>query len=83
MNLLIRSQSGKGLINVECVDGIGLNDIFDDFRLIVSSKGENYLIGQYSTLEKATKVLDMIEEAYLDEAFCYTFHMPADDEVEV
>lgn len=45
------------------------------------------VLGKYSTKEKAIKVLDMIEEAYLDANDDYVhnivFHMPEDSEVDV
>ena len=40
------------------------------------------LIGEYSTEEKALKVLDRIEELIANQCGL-TFYMPADDEVEV
>ena len=41
---------------------------------------EGYLIGKYSTEEKALKVLDRIEEL-IQHQYKLTFQMPQDDEV--
>ncbi len=43
---------------------------------------EGYLIGKYSTEEKALKVLDQFGE-HLENPFRLVFQMPQDDEVEV
>lgn len=54
----------------------------------IQSEHSHEMIGEYSTWAKALKVMDMIEEQYLD--FCCNYHaksgvfqMPADEEVEV
>ena len=43
--------------------------------------GCSYLLGEYSTKKKAIKVLDMIQEAYVNGHINY--QMPEDSEVEV
>lgn len=43
---------------------------------------DGYLIGKYSTEEKALKVLDDVEN-YLKGPYGIVFQMPQDDEVEV
>lgn len=44
---------------------------------------ERYFLGEYSTEEKAIKVLDMIEDSYRNMAFTdgVVFQMPQDSEV--
>nr|DAX64117.1 MAG TPA: hypothetical protein [Caudoviricetes sp.] len=42
---------------------------------------DDYVIGHYSSKEKAMKVLDMIQEAYVNGHIDY--QMPADSEVEI
>lgn len=66
----IRSQDRKILTEIHDVE------IDSGFKVW----GSGSLIGEYSTEEKALKVLDRIEE--LIENQCgLTFYMPADDEV--
>ena len=81
--MLIRSQDNKKLVNLRNVECISIRT--DDETTDIWCGG--YLVGEYSTEEKAIKVLDMFERRYLD--FCYNYHsksgvfqMPADEEVE-
>lgn len=96
MKLLIRSQSGNSLLNLNCTTGIGLNEGLGGFLLVAVANGKEYKIAKYSTEQKALNVLDMIEEHYdepiyhsdigsgeIAEYRAKTFKMPADDEVEV
>lgn len=75
--MLIRSQDKSRLINLnntqelrlwECAQGFNITDCVCP-------------IGYYSTREKAMKVMDMIQEAYVNGHIDY--QMPADSEVEV
>ena len=75
--MLIRSQDKSRLINFnnirelrfwECAQGFDITDCVCP-------------IGCYSTKEKAMKVLDMIQEAYVNGHIDY--QMPEDSEVEV
>ena len=65
----IRSQNRKILTEIHDVE-------------IDKVWGSGSLIGEYSTEEKALKVLDRIEELIANQCGL-TFYMPADDEVEV
>lgn len=68
--MFIRSQDRKILTEIHDVE------IDSGFKVW----GSGMLIGEYSTEEKALKILDRIEE--LIENQCgLTFYMPADDEV--
>lgn len=58
--MLIRSQDNKILINFDNAESICITKIDND----VVVWGGGHLIAEYSTEEKAVKVLDMIEQAY-------------------
>ena len=81
--MLIRSQDNKKIINLDNVESISVSTLDGSAVIWCGSR----LIGEYSTEERAIKVLDMFERRYLD--FCCNYHsksgvfqMPADDEVE-
>ena len=90
--MLIRSQNKELLVNFNVSAGIEIEE--RNTKTVVTSyiTGCSYLLGEYSTKEKALKVLDMIQEAY--ERYEYekvfktgltlfeTFQMPEDSEVE-
>lgn len=86
--MIIRSQDKKGFVNLENIDTVCMNDEFDIYAFNGTSKS---FIGEYSTEEKAIKVLDMIcnfyaehlEELKYDEApfVRVFFSMPQDSEV--
>ena len=94
--MLIRSQSGNSLINLNHSVGIGITEAFDGVLIMCQSTTDEYKLGKYSSEEKAIKVLDMIEE-HVNEPIYHTdvgdgeiaeyrhttFTMPEDDEVEV
>ena len=91
--MLIRSQNKEILVNFNVSAGIEIEE--RNTKTVVTSyiTGCSYLLGEYSTKEKAMKVLDMIQEAY--ERYEYekvfktgltlfeTFQIPEDSEVEV
>ena len=91
--MLIRSQNKELLVNFNVSAGIKIEE--GNAKTVVTSyiTGCSYLLGEYSTKEKALKVLDMIQDAY--ERYEYekvfktgltlfeTFQMPEDSEVEV
>ena len=91
--MLIRSQNKELLVNFNVSAGIEIEE--RNTKTVVTSyiTGCSYLLGEYSTKEKALKVLDMIQEAY--ERYEYekvfktgltlfdTFQIPEDSEVEV
>lgn len=81
----IRSQDKRQLIKA--------NKLFVKFGTItcVDSTWDDYVIGEYSTEEKAMKVLDMICDAIVSYessktedvgVFTMIFEMPSDEEVE-
>lgn len=90
--MLIRSQDKELLVNFNVSAGIEIEE--RNTKTVVTSyiTGCSYLLGEYSTKEKALKVLDMIQDAY--ERYEYekvfktgltlfeTFQMPEDSEVE-
>lgn len=84
--MLIRSQNKEVLTNLDQTTSI----IYEDFSNSIIAYGhtKSYVrLGNYTTKEKAMKVLDMIEEKYFDANCTYkvsnvVFHMPADTEVE-
>lgn len=79
--MLIRSQNKELLVNFNVSAGIEIEE--RNTKTVVTSyiTGCSYLLGEYSTKEKALKVLDMIQEAYLNGRIVY--QMPADSEVVV
>lgn len=74
--MLIRSQDNKTLLNFTQFINIG-----EHGKGAVIYVNNLYPAGEYSTAEKALKVLDMIQEAYINGHIDY--QMPEDSEVEV
>ena len=77
---------------VSVVKQVCILELFISFYLIVVKDGDDFIIsslegenkctlGKYSTKEKAMKVLDMIQEAYVNGHIDY--QIPEDSEVEV
>ena len=64
--MLIRSQDKETLINFNNSIVIDIMDIEGVVKIICSYSCEDYIIGHYSSKTKALKVLDMIQEAYMD-----------------
>ena len=79
--MLIRSQNKELLVNFNVSAGIEIEE--RNAKTVVTSyiTGCSYLLGEYSTKAKAMKVLDMIQEAYVNGHIDY--QMPDDSEVEV
>lgn len=94
--MIIRSQNKKAIVNLNMIDTIEERD--NQIRYFSGGGMETVgLLGQYSTEEKAIKVLDMIQNTYtqygtLKDGFgsihgafnipkC--FQMPSDESVEV
>ena len=84
----IRSQDRKTLVNADKFSASKEHEVFRIYSV-------NYFLGEYSTEEKALKVMDMIEEAII---YCeammnidsiifderkMVLQMPKDDEVDV
>lgn len=67
--MLIRSQNKEILVNFNVSDGIEIAE--GTTKTVVTSyiTGCSYLLGEYSTREKAIKVLDMIQESYGDSEY--------------
>ena len=68
--MLIRSQDKETLINFN--NSIAVNtmvDIGGVTKMFCSYSCDDYVIGHYSSKEKAMKVLDMIQEAYGDSEY--------------
>ena len=88
--MLIRSQNRKFLVSmeqaaVEYKDEVVINTEKENVKetqhnLYIKSTKMYSLIGEYSTEEKAIKVLDMIQNAYLSK-MVMVFQMPKDSEV--
>lgn len=64
--MLIRSQDKETLINFNNSIVVNIIDIEGIMKMICSYSCEDYVIGRYSSNEKAMKVLYMIQEAYVD-----------------
>lgn len=79
--MLIRSQDKEILVNFNVLAGIEIEELPVKTVIISCITGCSYLLGEYSTKKKAMKVLDMIQEAYVNGHIDY--QMPADSEVVV
>lgn len=64
--MLIRSQDKTIIVNIDNAFSIAIRDINGAASIYVGSQGGCCIIAEYSTKEKAMKVLDMIQEAYAD-----------------
>lgn len=60
--MLIRSQSGNSLLNLDSLVGLGIKESFEGILIVGESTTDEYKLGKYSSEEKAFKVLDMIEK---------------------
>ena len=84
MSLWIRSQDKEILINVIAV-GVDIGS--NIYAITNNDKLEPLVIGNYSTKEKALKVLDMIETHLEDLEYKihnrnFIFQMPDDEDIE-
>ena len=87
--MIIRSQNKKAIVNLNMIDTIEERD--NQIRYFSGGGMETVgLLGQYSTEEKAIKVLDMIEKLYVESVWTegktiianrVCFEMPQDSEV--
>lgn len=64
--MLIISQNKEVLVNFDVSAGIEIAEGVTKTVITSYITGCSYLLGEYSTKEKALKVLDMIQEAYAD-----------------
>lgn len=92
--MLIRSQNKQNIFNISTISGIGFGEHPDTYpwQMFALIDGREYLLGKYSTKEKAIKVLDMIEEEYNEPIYIHkngyqyekydheVFHMPSDND---
>lgn len=71
--MLIRSQNKEILVNFNVSAGIEIAE--GTTKTVVTSyiTGCSYLLGEYSTREKAMKVLDMVQEAYSENQIMLNF----------
>jgi len=88
--MIIRSQNKKRIANLKNITEIVCNQGFEILVYFASDIGYSEIFGEYSTEEKAIKVLDMIQSAYEDASFASSwsgfvastsFQMPQDSEV--
>lgn len=77
--MLIRSQDKEILANME--GPIAIEILSDGKGHSIMYWKDGYVLGFYSSKKKAIKVLDMIQEAYVNGHIDY--QMPADSEVVV
>ena len=84
--MIIRSQDKKELHNFDRISNVCVLPCYRDEHKFIIEVNSQKTIGTYSTEEKAIKVLDMIEDAYVNCNCNYVhndvFQMPQDDEVE-
>lgn len=88
--MIIRSQDKRGFVNFKNIDTVSLSI---EWGIVAFNGNAKSYLGQYSTKEKAIKVLDMIQERYQaiwEEENCLAcggnrissvFQMPQDSEV--
>lgn len=62
--MLIRSQNKEVLVNVDNLAGMELEEAMTTPVIACCNSGCAYVLGKYSSRERAKKVLDMIQEAY-------------------
>ena len=79
--MLIRSQDKTIIVNIDNAFNIAIRDINGAASIYVGSQSSCSNIAEYSTKAKAMKVLDMIQEAYVNGHIDY--QMPEDSEVVV
>lgn len=64
--MLIRSQDKTIIVNIDNAFSIAIQDINGAATIYVGSQGSCCIIAEYSTKAKVMKVLDMIQEAYVN-----------------
>ena len=60
--MIIRSQERHGFVNFENIDTLCIST---EWEIVTFNGNVKSYLGQYSTEEKAIKVLDMIQDAYM------------------
>ena len=79
--MLIRSQDKRMIVNFDNICTVSVFPEKDSEDIYVEDGTGSLMIGRYSTKEKSLKVLDMIQEAYVNGHVDY--QIPEDSEVEV
>ncbi len=64
--MLIRSQNKESLLNTKTISAFNIFESENDFRISAESLDYSCTIGIYSSRKKAVKVLDMIQESYIN-----------------
>ena len=64
--MLIRSQDKRLIVNFDNICTVSAFPEKDSEDIYVEDGTGSLMVGRYSTKEKAMKVLDMIQEAYVD-----------------
>lgn len=78
--MLIRSQDKRMIVNFDNICTVSAFPQMDSEDIYVEDGTCSLMVGRYSTKAKAMKVLDMIQEAYVNGHIDY--QIPADSEVE-
>lgn len=79
--MLIRSQDKRMIVNFENICTVSAFPEKDSEDIYVEDGTGSLMVGRYSAKAKAIKVLDMIQEAYVNGHIDY--QMPEDSEVVV
>ena len=75
----IRSQDKLLLTNVDTSNGIMINEYPDECLISLEYANTSFKLGEYSTKDKALRVLNDIQEWY-ECSYDETFQMPQDDD---
>lgn len=75
----IRSQDKWLLTNVDTSNGIMINEYPDECLISLEYANTSFKLGEYSTKDKALRVLNDIQEWY-ECSYDETFQMPQDDD---
>lgn len=78
--MLIRSQDKEMIVNVDATNHIFIGESYRPNGNLYDVCADEMRLGYYSTKAKAMKVLDMIQEAYINGHIDY--QMPEDGSVE-
>jgi len=78
----IRSQDKWLLTNVDTSNGIMINEYPDECLISLEYANTSFKLGEYSTKDKALRVLNDIQEWY-ECSYDETFQMPQDEDSEV
>ena len=79
--MLIRSQDKEMIVNTDTTNHIFIGEAYRPNGSLHDVCADEMRLGYYSTKAKAMKVLDMIQESYVNGHIDY--QMPEDSEVEV